>query len=63
MVRRVAWLLAIAGAIPFAAMTFALVGTGNHIRIPAIAALVTYAAVILSFLGGIEWGQIGRAHV
>ena len=56
MVRRVAWLLAIAGAIPFAVMTFALVGTGNHIRIPAIAALVTYAAVILSFLGGIEWG-------
>ena len=56
MVRRVAWLLALAGAVPFAAMTAALAGTDNHIRIPAIAALVTYAAVILSFLGGIEWG-------
>ena len=56
MVRRIAWLLAIAGAIPFAAMTIALLGTDNHVRIPAIAALVTYAAVVLSFLGGIEWG-------
>jgi hypothetical protein len=56
MVRRTAWLLAIAGAIPFAAMTFALTSTDNAVRIPAIAALVTYAAVILSFLGGIEWG-------
>jgi hypothetical protein len=56
MVRRVAWLLAIAGAIPFAAMTFALTSADNAVRIPAIAALVTYAAVILSFLGGIEWG-------
>jgi hypothetical protein len=56
MVRRTAWLLAIAGAIPFAAMTLALLGTDNHVRIPAIAALVTYTAVILSFLGGIEWG-------
>jgi hypothetical protein len=56
MVRRVAWLLALAGAIPFAALTAALAGQDNHVRIPAIAALVTYAAVILSFLGGIEWG-------
>lgn len=56
MVRRVAWLLAVAGAIPFAATTLALLSHDNHVRIPAIAALVTYAAVILSFLGGIEWG-------
>jgi hypothetical protein len=28
----------------------------SHIRIPAIAALVTFAAVILSYLGGIECG-------
>lgn len=56
MVRRVAWALALAGAIPFAVMTAALTSTDNAVRIPAIAALVTYAAVILSFLGGIEWG-------
>jgi len=56
MVRRVAWILAFLGALPFAAMTVALLGHDNHLRIPAIAALVTYAAVILSFLGGIEWG-------
>ena len=27
-----------------------------RLRIPAIVALVTYSAVVLSFLGGIEWG-------
>jgi hypothetical protein len=56
MIRRVAWLLAIAGAVPFIAMTAALLAEKSQVRIPAIAGLVTYAAVILSFLGGIEWG-------
>ena len=56
MVKRVAWLLAFAGAIPFIVTTAALLAEGSHIRVPAIAAQVTYAAVILSFLGGIEWG-------
>jgi len=55
-VRRLAWLLALAGAVPFALATIALVSPESRIRIPAIAAMVTYAAVILSFLGGIEWG-------
>ena len=54
-VRRLAWLLALAGALPFAAAAIALLSAESHIRIPAIAGLVTYAAVILSFLGGIEW--------
>ena len=57
MVRRIAWILALAGAIPFVAATAALfVSESSSVRVPAIAALVTYAAVILSFLGGIEWG-------
>ena len=57
MVRRIAWLLAFAGVIPFVAATVALfVSDASSVRVPAIAALVTYAAVILSFLGGIEWG-------
>lgn len=56
MVKRLAWLLAIAGAIPFAVATAALLYPESHIRVPAIAGMVTYAAVILSFLGGIEWG-------
>ncbi|MBK7661153.1 MAG: DUF3429 domain-containing protein [Betaproteobacteria bacterium] len=57
MVRRIAWILAVAGAIPFIVATAALyLSSASSVRVPAIAALVTYAAVILSFLGGIEWG-------
>ncbi len=57
MVRRIAWFLAVAGAIPFIAATAALyLSNASSVRVPAIAALVTYCAVILSFLGGIEWG-------
>lgn len=56
MIRRLAWLLAALGVLPFVAATVALLSPATHIRIPAIAGMVTYAAVILSFLGGIEWG-------
>jgi hypothetical protein len=56
MVHRVAWILVIAGVVPFAGATIALVWGDSHIRIPAIAALVTYAAILLSYLGGIEGG-------
>src|SRR5258708_5116138 len=56
MVRRVAWILVIAGVVPFAGSTIALLWGDSHIRIPAIAALVTYAAILLSYLGGIEGG-------
>jgi hypothetical protein len=55
-VRILAWILAVAGAVPFAVATAALTSTHSQVRVPAIAAMVTYAAVILSFLGGIEWG-------
>jgi hypothetical protein len=57
MVRRLAWFLALAGVVPFLLATAALfVSDASSVRVPAITALVTYAAVILSFLGGIEWG-------
>jgi hypothetical protein len=56
MVRRIAWVFAIVGALVFAGITAALLSGDNHIRIPAIAALVTFAAIILSHLGGIEGG-------
>ena len=56
MVRRIAWIFAGAGALIFAAITAALVSGDSHIRIPAIAALVTFAAIMLSHLGGIEGG-------
>ena len=56
MVKRIAWLLAIAGSIPFAMATFALFLGDSHIRVPAITALVTVSAILLSYLGGVEGG-------
>jgi len=56
MVRRVAWIFALAGAAILAGITAMLLSGQTAVRIPAIAALVTFAAVILSFLGGIEAG-------
>lgn len=56
MVRRIAWVFALAGALILAGLTVMLFSAQNQIRIPAIAALVTFAAVILSHLGGIEGG-------
>ncbi len=56
MVRRLAWIFAIAGALVFAGLTAMLFSTQNQVRIPGIAALVTFAAIVLSYLGGIEGG-------
>ena len=56
MVQRIVWVFALAGAVILAGITVMLFSGQSHIRIPAIAALVTFAAVILSYLGGIEGG-------
>ena len=56
MVRRIFWLLTIAGCVPFAMGTVALLWGDSHIRVPGIAALVTYCAIVISVLGGIEGG-------
>jgi hypothetical protein len=56
MIRRLSWLFAVAGASILAGLTLALFSDESRIRIPAITALVTFAAVILSYLGGIEGG-------
>lgn len=56
MVRRIAWLSAIVGSLIFAAITVALFSSQSAVRIPAITALVTFSAIILSHLGGIENG-------
>ena len=56
-VRTLAWALTLAGALPFLIATVLLYASDTaRIRVPAITALVTYSAVILSFLGGIQWG-------
>jgi uncharacterized protein DUF3429 len=56
LVRRIAWIAAIAGIVPFAVATGAMLRGDSHIRIPAIAALVTLSAVVISSLGGIQLG-------
>jgi len=60
MVRRIAWLSAIVGSLIMAAITVALFSSQSAIRIPAITALVTFSAIILSHLGGIENGLAFR---
>ena len=56
MVRRIAWFLSIVGILVFAAATAMLFSSASHVRVPAIAALVTFAAIVLAHLGGVEWG-------
>ena len=56
MVRRIAWFLTITGLLIFAGITAMLFSSASSVRIPAIAALVTFAAIVLAHLGGIEWG-------
>jgi ABC-type multidrug transport system permease subunit len=60
MVRRIAWLFAFTGVLLFAAMTSILSSGESHVRIPAIAALVTFGVIVMSYLGGIEGGHALR---
>src|SRR5688500_17103329 len=55
-VRRIAWTVSIVGLAIFAGATAMLFTSSSQVRVPAIAALVTFAAVVLAHLGGIEWG-------
>ena len=48
-----AWLLGLAGLIPFAACGYGSLTPGGD---PAALALAAYGAVILAFLGGVHWG-------
>jgi hypothetical protein len=56
MVKRLAWIFGIAGALIFAALTALMVFGEPHLRVPAIAALVTFSAIVIAYLGGIEGG-------
>ena len=64
--RRVAALLMYAGTLPFIVCTIVLLfgsslGLGSY-RAFATQAVTTYAAVIVSFLGGIQWGIAIATH-
>ena len=53
---RFAVVLSLAGAVPFIAGTVLLwFGPAQNVA-PILQAVVTYAAIVLSFLGGIQWG-------
>lgn len=56
MVRRIVWIFSIAGVLILGGITAALFSGQSHIKVPAIVGLITFAAVVLSYLGGIEWG-------
>jgi hypothetical protein len=56
MVKRLAWIFGITGALIFAGLTAVLLFPDSHIRVPAIAALVTFSSVVIAYLGGIEGG-------
>ena len=56
MVRRIVWILSTCGVLILGGITAMLLSGQSHIRVPAVVGLVTLAAVILSYLGGIEWG-------
>ena len=56
MVKRLAWIFGIGGALIFAGLTAVLVAGDSHVRVPAIAALVTFSSVVIAYLGGIEGG-------
>lgn len=54
---RLALVLAVAGTVPFIALSAAVALSPETYQPLALTALFTYAAVILSFLGGIHWGM------
>jgi hypothetical protein len=55
--RQAAYALGLAGLLPFIGLSaLVLVGTGPVLGIAPRMALLTYGAVIASFLGGIRWG-------
>jgi hypothetical protein len=60
MVKRIAWVIAIAGVVVFAAITAFIASKESHIRIPAIATLVTLSMVVAAYLGGVAGGLAFR---
>jgi len=55
-VRALAWGMALVIACAFAGLALVLLSPQSHIRVPALATLVTLLAVQLAFMGGVESG-------
>lgn len=58
-VKKTAYLLGLAGLVPFAACAIIIVASGAEgaLTSPAAQVFLTYSIAILSFLGGIRWGH------
>jgi len=56
-VPRPALVLGLAGLIPFAACAVAVWTSSPIFQVEGVGLLLTYAAVILTFLGGVHWGK------
>lgn len=54
---RLPWMLGLAGLIPFVATVAATWLAPIAWQVVAVRAFLAYAAVILSFLGGVQWGM------
>ena len=54
--RALAWAMGLATAVALAALAAFLLSPQSHIRVPALATLVTVIAVQLAFMGGIQSG-------
>jgi hypothetical protein len=63
MVRRIAWVFVGTGLAIFAGLTLLLLSPETRVRIPAITAMVTFSAVVISHLGGIEGGLALREEI
>ena len=61
--RRTAWLVGLAGLLPFAGAALAFFAAPDSWSGFAEGALIAYGAVILSFLGAVHWGLALRAPV
>lgn len=54
--RRFAWVLGIGGLIPFVALAWATLYMDSLMGRLAVASLIQYAAIILTFVGAVHWG-------
>lgn len=57
-VKRWVWLLGLAGLIPFVAHTVAVLMMAPPFNFVAVSSQVLYAALILTFVGGLHWGVL-----
>ncbi len=55
-------ILGFGGLVPFFATSIAAIATGPSLRHFFLQALLSYGAIILSFLGGIRWGLASARH-